>query len=63
MNGGFEWIWKEAVVAWLKFYSRICLEGLRETMKEVGQDGWCPYLYSKFIAALTVIYTNSNRRI
>jgi hypothetical protein len=38
MNDELERIWKEAVVAHLRYYPGICLMGLRKTMKTLSYD-------------------------
>jgi hypothetical protein len=42
MNDELERMWKEAVVAYLKYYPGIRLEGPRKTTKNFSQDNWCP---------------------
>jgi hypothetical protein len=32
--------WMEVVVAYLRYYLRISLEGLRKTIKDLSQDSW-----------------------
>jgi hypothetical protein len=41
MNSRSEELWKEAVVAYLKVVSRIILEGLRKTTKNLGRVSKC----------------------
>jgi hypothetical protein len=41
MNEELETMWKEAVVAYLKYYPGISLEGQRKTTKNLSQDNWC----------------------
>jgi hypothetical protein len=42
MNHELERIWKKVVVAYSSYYTGICLEELRKTMKKHGQDSRCP---------------------
>jgi hypothetical protein len=47
VNIELKWVWKEAVRAlFLKYYPGICVEGLRENTKTLGQDirSRCYYL-------------------
>jgi hypothetical protein len=37
------WIWKQAVVAYFRYYSGICLEELRKANKNLGRDSRHPY--------------------
>jgi hypothetical protein len=39
MNDELEKIWRETVVAWLRNYDKICLEGLRKTTETVRIAG------------------------
>jgi hypothetical protein len=43
MTAEIERIWKEAVVAWSRYYPGICLERLKETTKTLSQDSRCPF--------------------
>jgi hypothetical protein len=36
-----ERIWKETAVAWSRYYSRVYLEGLRKTTKNLSQNSQC----------------------
>jgi hypothetical protein len=42
MNHELERIWEEAAVAYLRYYPRIFLEGLREITNKLIQGSWCP---------------------
>jgi hypothetical protein len=42
INYEMEWIWKEAIMASFEVLSRICLEGLRKTTKNLSQDSRSP---------------------
>jgi hypothetical protein len=33
-------IWKEAVIAYLKYYLGICLRKLKKTVKNLSQESW-----------------------
>jgi hypothetical protein len=37
-------IWKEAFIAWSRYYSEICLESLRKITKNLSQDSRLPDL-------------------
>jgi hypothetical protein len=41
MTDELERICKETIVAYLRYYPRICLEGLRKLKKNLGQDMRC----------------------
>jgi hypothetical protein len=41
MNDDLEGTWKEAVLAYLKWFPGICLEGLRKTTKQLSENIWC----------------------
>jgi hypothetical protein len=41
MDDELKRIWKEVVVAELRYYPGICMEGMRKTMKNYGQDSHC----------------------
>jgi len=45
MNNDLEGTWKEAVLAFLKWFSGICLEGLGKTTKQLSENIWCLYRY------------------
>jgi hypothetical protein len=38
MNDGLERVWKEGVIGILSYYPNTWLEGLRKTMKDIGQE-------------------------
>jgi hypothetical protein len=42
MCGELERMWKEAVVAQLRYYPGNCLEGLRKTTNDLSQDSRRP---------------------
>jgi hypothetical protein len=42
MNDDLKRVLKEGVVACLRYFYGILFEGLMRTMKNLGQDSWCP---------------------
>jgi hypothetical protein len=42
LNAELESMWKEVVVSKLRYYPKVCPEGLRETTKNVIWDNQCP---------------------
>jgi hypothetical protein len=42
MKDELEMVWKQAAVACLWYYTRICLEGLRNTTENISRDSRSP---------------------
>jgi hypothetical protein len=42
MNDKFDRIWKEVIVALMRYYPGICLQKLRKVTINLSQDSWCP---------------------
>jgi hypothetical protein len=42
MEDEFYRIWKEAVVAYSRYYPSICLEGMKKAIKHLSQGSWYP---------------------
>jgi hypothetical protein len=45
-----EWIWKDADVAYSKYYPDVWLEGMRRSTEVSRQDSWCPHLDSNHVS-------------
>jgi hypothetical protein len=60
MTNALEWIWKEVVVAYLRYYPTICLQGLSKTVKKpsVQMGGVLAEIETTYLSSTSLDYTS-----